>query len=90
MIGLFRVLQKWDYQAHEYRSIVVPIGWNCKLYTDNMDELVNCPHCGKELKFGETFTSEEIHNSAGMGYGVCEECYDHELERRKLYRGQEE
>lgn len=90
MIALMRVLQKWDYESHEYRQILVPAGWNCKLYTDNMDEIVNCPHCGKELKFGETFTSLEIQNPAGFGYGVCEECHKAEWQRRKLHKEQEE
>ena len=43
-----------------------------------MDKIVNCANCGKELKFGECYTSKTIHTEIGMGYGVCEECYDKE------------
>ena len=50
---------------------------------------MNCPHCGKELPYGETYTSKEIHNWVGLGYGVCEECYEEEWKRRKKYRTEE-
>jgi len=43
-----------------------------------MDKIVNCANCGKELKFGECYTSKTIHTEIGMGYGVCEECYNKE------------
>ena len=42
---------------------------------NEMDDLINCPHCGKEIKFGDSYTSHEIHTPLGMGYAVCEECY---------------
>lgn len=79
-------IRKWNYKTHEYDSIEVPDEWNVSLYTENMDEIVNCPHCGKELRYGETYTSKEIHNWIGLGYGVCEECYEEEWKRRKKYR----
>ena len=79
-------LRKWNYKTHEYDPIEVPDEWNIPLYTDDMEEIVNCPHCGKELPYGETYTSKEIHNWVGFGYGVCEECYEEEWKRRKKYR----
>lgn len=79
-------LRKWNYEIHEYNPMEVPDEWNVLLYTDDMDEIVNCPHCGKELPYGETYTSKEIHNWVGLGYGVCEECYEEEWKRRKKYR----
>ena len=78
--------RKWNYETHEYDPIEVSDEWNIPLYTDDMEEIVNCPHCGKELPYGETYTSKEIHNWVGLGYGVCEECYEKECERRKKYR----
>ena len=77
-----RILHKWDYKTHEYKTIAVPEKWNCKLHTNNMVEIVNCPHCGKELPFGKTFTSLEIHNALGMGYAVCKGCHREELKRK--------
>lgn len=79
-------LRKWNYETHKYDPIEVPDEWNIQLYTDDMEEIVNCPHCGKELPYGETYTSKEIHNWVGLGYGVCEECYEEEWKRRKKYR----
>ena len=75
-------INKWNYKKHIYEKCMIPEGWNCKTYSSNMDEIVNCPHCGKELSFGETYTSMEFHTEMGFGYGVCEECYSHEKERR--------
>ena len=51
MLVYARVLQKWDYATHRYRQILVPVDWNCKTYTEDFQEVVNCPHCGKELPF---------------------------------------
>lgn len=79
-------LRKWNYETHEYEPIEVPDEWNIPLYPDDMEEIVNCPHCGKELPYGETYTSKEIHNWVGLGYGVCEECYEKEWKRRNKYR----
>ena len=39
--------------------------------------------CGKELKYGDTYTSLEIHTAMGFGYGVCEDCYEFEWKRRE-------
>lgn len=79
-------LNKWNYETHEYDPIEVPDEWNIPLYTDDMGKIVNCPQCGKELPYGETYTSKEIHNWVGLGYGVCEECYEKECERRNKYK----
>lgn len=78
-------LRKWNYETHEYDPYEIPDEWNVPL-TTYLDEIVNCPHCGKELKYGETYTSKEIHNNVGFGYGVCSECYEEEWERRRKYR----
>lgn len=78
------ILQKWDYKLHKYIDVEVPDKYNCKVYSNDMEEIVNCPHCGKKLKFGETYTSLEFHTTPlGFGYGVCQKCYDKEWERRR-------
>ena len=79
------ILRKWNYETHEYEPYKIPDEWNVPLITYDMEEIVNCPHCGKELKYGETYTSKEIHNRIGFGFGVCSECYEEEWERRKKY-----
>lgn len=78
-----RVLRKWNYEKHDYELYEVPDDWKLILYTDDMDELTTCPHCGKQLPFGYTYTSMEIHTVGGFGYYVCECCYREEWKRRK-------
>ena len=76
------ILRKWNYKNHDYDDYKIPDEWNCKTFTVDMKEIVNCPHCGKELSFGETYCSKELHTHyLGFGYGVCKECYQEEWER---------
>lgn len=75
-------LKKWNYKKHKYEDYEVPDSWNCQIATSDMSELVNCPHCGKILMFGNTYTSLEIHTDIGFGYGVCENCHNKEFERK--------
>lgn len=75
-------LNKWNYEKHDYEEYEIPDNWECKTYSTNMEMPVNCPHCGKKVKFGDTYTSQEIHTDAGFGYAICEECYQKEMERR--------
>lgn len=76
-------MRKWNYEKHEYEDYSVPIDWYVSTYETDMDKVVNCASCGKELPFGDTYTSLEIHTTVGFGYGVCEECYQREWERRR-------
>lgn len=76
------ILQKWNWDKREYEDCEIPDDWNCKVYSEDMDEIVNCAHCGKKIRFGEGYISVEIHNKAGWGYAVCKDCYAEEWERR--------
>lgn len=75
-------LSKWNYELHDYELFNSP-AVKISLYGDDMDKLVDCANCGKELPFGECYTSMEIHNVIGFGYGVCDDCYKEEHKRRK-------
>lgn len=66
---------KWNNTKKAYEPYEVPDEWYIKTYCEDMNEMVNCPHCGKLLPFGECYTSREIHTGLGFGYAVCEECY---------------
>lgn len=79
------ILNKFNYQKHDYEDYEVPDHWNCKVYSNEMDLIVNCPQCGKELRYGECYTSLEIHTKLGMGYGVCSGCYESERKRKEEY-----
>lgn len=81
-----KFLQRWDYDLHKYIPFVVPNECVFKIYSNNMDDIINCCQCFKEMKFAEGYTSMEVHTGAGFGYAVCEKCYDEEWERRRKYR----
>ena len=69
-------LNRWNYETQEYDPYGVPDDWNVKSYSDDMDEIVNCPHCGKEVTFGSCYT-------------VCENCYNIEREIEKRWRNKQ-
>lgn len=75
------VVDKWNYEKRAYEPYMIPDEWYTPLFTDNMDEIVNCAACGRELKFGDCYTSKEIHTGIGLGYNVCGSCYEKEWER---------
>lgn len=77
------MLRKWNYEKHKYEAHYVPVNWNVKIYADNMEEIINCAHCGKKIKAGDSYISYEIHNEVGIGYGVCEKCFNKEMLRKK-------
>ena len=73
--------QKWDYKKHEYDPYDLPE--NCRLYDNDLSRKVACCQCGKEEDFGMMYTSKEIHTKMGLGYPVCETCYELEIKRDK-------
>lgn len=75
------ILRKWNYKTHKYEPYEISDNWNCKTYSIDMEEVINCPHCGRKLKFGDSYTSLEIHTDMGFGYGVCEKCYQDEVDK---------
>ena len=77
------ILQKWNGKEHKYEDYEIPDEWNVKTYSRNMKERINCAQCGKEINFGDCYTSLEIHTEIGFGYAVCEKCYAKEWKRRE-------
>lgn len=78
-----KTLKRWNYEAHTYEDYQIPDDWHCLSYSRDMDEVVNCPHCGREITFGDGYTSMEIHNGIGGGYAVCTSCHIEEMGRSK-------
>ena len=76
-----RKAHRWDCEKRTYTPIELPD--RCAMYCVEMDTVISCAQCGKELEYGQSYTSMEIHTDLGMGYGVCEDCYEGELRRRK-------
>ena len=49
-------------------------------------EIINCADCGKQITYGDCYTSLTIHTNTGMGYPVCEKCYKKEWEERRAVK----
>lgn len=71
-------LMKWNYNTRLYEPFESPAK-RIVMYSENMQEHIDCTNCGNELLFGDGYTSKTIHNDFGLGYPVCEKCYEQEL-----------
>lgn len=78
-----QTLLKWNYAKSEYEFYTIPDEWDVALSRSDMDAGINCAGCGKDMVYGDSLTSQEIHTEIGFGYGVCDECYEQETKRRK-------
>ena len=76
------IINRWNYKKHNYEKVEVNGYWNCKTYSDDMEEIINCPNCGKAIKFKDGYTSMEWHTDFGIGFTVCSECHEKEYKRR--------
>lgn len=79
------MVQKWNPVARQYEAYTPPAGY-ITLHETDMDKPINCARCGKQITFGEGYSSLQIHNGMGVGYSVCESCYDAELKEELRYR----
>lgn len=77
-------LHKWDYDKRKYVDYEVPDDWRLAIYEVDMDTLCNCCQCGKEIPYGESYTSQEVH-TPGLGYAVCEACHEKEMKILEAY-----
>lgn len=75
------MIGKWNYETHEYDPVVIDPTWKVVLYTEDMNLPINCTSCGKDMTFGQGYTSRELHTEHGFGYPVCEDCYEQERDR---------
>jgi hypothetical protein len=72
---------RWNNETHEYDPYTPDPAWTIVLYTQDMNLPINCTNCGKEMVYGDSYTSRELHNAAGFGFPVCEQCYNDEIDR---------
>lgn len=72
------VLRKWNFNTHDYEPHPVPQGKKIVLFSTNMSLDVNCANCFKDMQYGDGYTSKTIHNESGLGFPVCEDCYEEE------------
>jgi len=73
--------QKWNHKKRDYDPYELPEG--CYLYHPDLKRKVACAQCGTVKEFGVMYTSKEVHNHMGLGYPVCEKCYQLEVKRDK-------
>lgn len=68
-------INKWNNKKKMYEPYEVPDTWKLTLFSCNMDEIINCTNCGKEIEFGDGYTSQRYYSNNGMAYSECKECY---------------
>ena len=68
-------IRKWNDKEKEYEPYEVPDEWKLILYSEDMETPINCVNCGKEMTFGEGYTSQRYRTDKGFGYYECEKCY---------------
>lgn len=70
---------RYNTKLHKYEDVLLPD--ECRTYEEDMEKMVPCAQCGRMFRFGEMYTSREVHTAHGFGYAVCAECYDGETDR---------
>lgn len=76
------LLRKWNYDVRSYEHYEVSDEWDCRYYGNDMSEMINCVQCGNKVRFGDCYSSQEVHTDMGFGYMVCEECHEVEMKRQ--------
>ena len=70
--------QRWNFKTQEYTPFLFPPDFTPTLYTEDMQKEIQCHACFSPLIYGDSYTSRIIHNHAGLGFPVCEDCYEEE------------
>lgn len=70
-----RTINRWDFTLEKYIPYNIPKEWKITTFETDMNAICNCVRCGKEITFGECYTSREFHTENGFGYATCEGCY---------------
>lgn len=39
------------------------------------EDVITCCRCGHQIKSKDSFVSRQVHNSIGIGYAECADCY---------------
>ena len=80
------LLDKWNYDSDTYEPYEIPDSWNVATFSRDMEKLIDCCQCGLTIKYGDAYTSKEVHTHIGIGYMVCEDCYREERARELTTR----
>ncbi len=79
------ILQRWNYETQQYEPHI-STAEILFLFTEDLDSPIDCASCGKRKVYGECYTSKTIHNNSGIGFWVCESCYEQELRDEEHWR----
>ena len=69
--------QKFNLATKKYEPFEIPD--ESVLISTDMNLKIKCAECKKSITFGEGYSSQVIHNSAGFGYSVCSDCHEKEI-----------
>ena len=75
------VVYEWDPLEREYIQTDRSDDKKYITFATDMDVVCNCVCCGKEMKYGDGYTSRRFHTVHGFGYCECEECYKENWKR---------
>lgn len=78
-----KVVLRWNYKNNRYEPWQVSP--NVALFKRDLEEIVDCCECGRQVKYGDCYTSLRVHNHSGFGYAVCEKCYEEERKEEEAY-----
>lgn len=81
------IVRRWNPRKGYYERHTVPEGWKARVFCADMNELVNCISCGKEITFGSGYCSRQYHSDLGFGFAECKECYDKFWQEEQDARG---
>ncbi len=78
-------MQKYDFIRKQYTPYTPPRNGHYDIMGYDNEEL-NCAACGCIINEYNAYTSAAIQNDIGIGYLICKNCYDRELEARKAVK----
>lgn len=73
----------WNYETQEYDPYGVPDEWNIKSYSDDMDEIVNCPHCEKKSNFWQLLYKQRNPHTSRVRLRCLRKLLQHRTSHRK-------
>lgn len=82
--------KKWNLRLRQYEPYTLPAGWVCPQICEDMEMPINCASCGKQMTYGQGFTSRIIQTDGGMSYSVCWDCKNREWAAEKAAREEQD
>lgn len=73
--------EKFNFKTGKYEPYTLPN--KASLYEQDLDAVIECASCKKDVVYGDCFTSMTIHNERGLAYMVCPECCEKEWDERR-------